>query len=187
MSVFVNDRDALIQSTVPRYAAPIDRALMLTPSATMFEVSLAGAPTPAAITFSALMLGAVGEITFSSEPPVLLTVDNGDAVLKFEDMTASIVTVSATTIIDGLSYYARQTVAKTQALDLRPPPAPTRLVASGKPATIVLAWNAAPGNYHNLSHTEVWRASVNNIAQAALVGRAEGREFTDPVGPGVSH
>lgn len=186
MSVFVNDRDALIQFTVPRYAAPIDRALMLTPSATMFEVSLAGAPTPAAITFSALMLGAVGEITFSSEPPVLLAVANGDAVLKFDDMTASIVTVSASAVIDGLTYYARQTVAKTQALDLRPPPAPTGLVAIGKPTTIVLTWDAAPGNYNNLSHTEVWRASVNNFAQATLVGRADGREFTDPVGPGVS-
>lgn len=186
MTPFVGERDVLILNTVPRYSAPIDRALMLTPSATMFEVSVAGEPTPAAITFSALMLGAVGEITFSSEPPVPLTVANGDAVLKFVDMTASIVTVSATTIIDGLTYYARQTVAKTQALDLRPPPAPTGLVVSGKPATIVLTWDAASGNYNNLSHTEVWCASVNNFAQATLVGRADGREFTDPVGPGVS-
>ena len=185
MSALGGERDRLIMNTVPRYAAPLDRALMLTASATMFEVSLAGAPTPASITFSALMLGAVGEITFASEPPVPLTVANGDAVLKFSDMTASIVTVTATTVIDGLTYYARQTIAKTQALDLRPPPAPTGLAATGTPTTIVLRWNAAPANYNNLSHTEVWRAPVNNFAQAVLVGRADGREYTDPVGPGA--
>ncbi|NBV20355.1 hypothetical protein, partial [Janthinobacterium sp.] len=82
-------------------------------------------------------------------------------------------------------YVARQTVAKQQALDLRPPPAPTGLVATGHPASITLAWDAAPANYSNLSHTEVWRAPVNNFAQAALVGRADGREYTDPVGPGA--
>src|SRR5471030_2040640 len=116
MSAIIGERDTLIMNTVPRYAAPIDRALLLTASATMFEVSAAGVPTPAAITLSALMLGAVGEIAFSSEPPVKLTVANGNAVLKFEDMTASIVTVSASTVIDGLTYYARQTLAKQQML-----------------------------------------------------------------------
>ena len=103
MSALGGERDRLIMNTVPRYAAAIDRALMLSASATMFEVSLAGVPTPATITFSALMLGAVGEVTFASEPPVPLTVANGDAVLKFADMTASIVTVTATTVIDGLT------------------------------------------------------------------------------------
>ena len=186
MTPFVGERDVLILNTVPRYSAPIDRALLLTPSATLFEVSVAGAPTPESITFSALMLGAVGEITFSSDPAVPLTVANGDAVLQFADMAASIVTVTATTVIDGLTYVARQTVAKQQALDLRPPPAPTGLATTGHPATITLAWDASPANYSNLSHTEVWRAPVNNFAQAALAGRADGREYVDPVGPGVT-
>lgn len=172
-------------NTVPRYATPMDRALMLTASATMFEVSLGGVPAPASITFSALMLGALGDITFSTEPAVPLTVANGNAVLNYADMSASIVTVTASTVIEGVTYRARQTVAKQQALDLTPPPAPTGLVATGHPATITLAWNAAPANYSNLSHTEVWRALTNNFAQAALVGRADGREYTDPVGPGA--
>ena len=184
MTAIVGERDTLIMSTVPRYAAPIDRALLLTPSATMFEVSITGAPTPAAITFSALMLGALGEIAFSADPATPLTVANGNAVLKFEDMTSSIVTVTASTVIDGLTYIARQTVAKQQALDLRPPPAPTVLVTTGQPAAIRLNWSAPPANYVNLDYTEVWRAAVNNIAQAVPVGRADGREFTDPVGPG---
>lgn len=184
MSAIVGERDTLIMNTVPRYAAPIDRALRLTASSTTFEVSLTGQPAPATITFSALMLGAVGEITFSSEPPVALTVTNGDAVLKFEDMTSSIVTVTATTVIDGLTYFDRQTVDKRQALDLRPPPAPNGLATTGQPAAILLNWNAAPANYANLDYTEIWRAAVNDIAQAAPVGRADGREFTDPVGPG---
>lgn len=185
MSTIIGERDTLIMHTVPRYAAAIDRALLLTSSATMFEVSLAGAPTPAAITLSALMLGAVGEISFSSEPPVPLAVSNGNAVLKFEDMSSSIVTVSASTVIDGLTYYARQTLAKQQVLDLRPPPAPNGLVATGRPAAISLSWNAPSANYNNLSHTEVWRAPVNDFGKAALVGRADGREYTDPVGPGA--
>ena len=45
MSAVVGERDTLIMNTVPRHAAPLDRALMLTASATMFEVSLGGAPT----------------------------------------------------------------------------------------------------------------------------------------------
>ncbi|WP_208600013.1 hypothetical protein, partial [Duganella phyllosphaerae] len=184
MSPIVGERDTLIMNTVPRYAAPIDRDLHLTASSTTFEVSLTGQPTPATITFSALMLGAVGEITFSSEPPVALTVANGDAVLKFEDMTSSIVTVTATTVIDGLTYIDRQTVDKRQALDLRPPPAPTGLATTGQPAAIRLNWAAAPANYANLDYTEIWRAGVNDFGQAAPVGRADGREFTDPVGPG---
>ena len=185
MSALLGERDRLIMNTVPRYSTPLDRALMLTASATMFEVSLGGVPTPETITFSALMLGAVGEITFSSEPPVPLTVANGDAMLKYADMSTSIVTVTATTVIEGVTYRARQTVAKQQALDLTPPPAPTGLAATGHPATITLVWSAAPANYNNLSHTEVWRAPVNNFAQAVLVGRADGREYTDPVGPGA--
>lgn len=184
MTAIVGERDTIIMNTVPRYAAPIDRALLLTPSATMFEVSVAGAPSPASITFSALMLGAVGDITFYSSPAVPLAVANDDAVLKFEDMDVSVVTVTATTVIDGLTYTARQTVSKQQALDLRPPPAPTGLVTTGQPAAIRLNWNAPPGNYANLNYTEIWRAAVNDIAQAAPVGRADGREFTDPVGPG---
>ena len=185
MSALLGERDRLIMNTVPRYATPMDRALMLTASATMFEVSVGGVPTPETITFSALMLGAVGEITFSSEPTVPMTVANGNAVLKYADMEASIVTVTATTVIEGITYLARQTVAKQQALDLTPPPAPTGLAATGHPATITLAWDAAPANYKNLSHTEVWRAQVNDFAYAALAGRADGREYTDPVGPGA--
>lgn len=185
MSAVVGERDTLIMGTVPRYAAPLDRALMLTASATMFEISLSGTPAPATITFSALMLGAIGDIAFSSEPPVALTVGKGNAVLRYEDMSASIVTVTASAVVEGVRYAARQTVARQQALDLVPPPAPTGLVATGHPATITLAWDAAPANYSNLSHTEVWRAPVNNFAQAVLVGRADGREYTDPVGPGA--
>ena len=185
MSAVAGERDTLIMNTVPRHAAPIDRALMLAASATVFEVSLGGAPTPDAITFSALMLGAVGEIVFSSEPPVALAVINGNAVLRYQDMHASIVTVTASAMIDGITYHSRQTVAKQQALDLTPPPAPTGLVATGHAATITLAWNAVPANYNNLSHTEVWRAPVNDFAQAALAGRADGGEYTDPVGPGA--
>ncbi|KAB8042547.1 phage tail tip fiber protein [Janthinobacterium aquaticum] len=186
MSALVGARDVRIMNTVPRYAAPTDRALLLTPSATLFEVSVGGAPTPESITFAALMLGAVGDITFSSKPAVPLAVANGNAVLRYADMSASVVTVTASAVIDGLTYYARQTVAKQQALDLTPPPAPTGLVATGTPATIVLRWGAAPASYSNLSHTEVWRATVNSLAQAALVGRADGREYVDPVGPGAT-
>ena len=185
MSAVVGERDTLIMNTVPRHAAPVDRALMLTASATMFEVSLGGAPTPDAITFSALMLGAVGEMVFSSEPPVALAVANGNAVLRYQDMHASIVTVTASAVIDDIRYQARQTVAKQQALDLTPPPAPAGLVATGHAATITLAWHAVPANYSNLSHTEVWRAPVNDFARAVLAGRADGREYTDAVGPGA--
>ena len=173
-------------NTVPRYSAPLDRALQLTASATVFEVSFGGVPTPDSITFSAMLLGAVGNISFSSEPAVPLAVANGNAVLKFSDMTPSVVTVTASALIEGVPYIDRQTVEKRQALDLRPPPAPTGLAVTGTAATIVLHWDAAPAAYINLSHTEVWRATVNNLAQATLAGRAEGREYIDPVGPGAT-
>ena len=186
MSALLGERDHLIMNTVPRYSAPLDRALQLTASATVFQVSFAGVATPESITFAPLLLGAVGDISFSSEPAVPLTMVNGDAVLKFSDMMPSVVTVSASAVIEGVTYYARQTVMKQQALDLRPPPAPTGLAATGTAATIVLHWDQVPAQYVNLSHIEVWRATVNSLAQAALIGRADGREYIDPVGPGAT-
>lgn len=67
--------------------------------------------------------------------------------------------------------------------DVSVPPPPTNLQAQGGFAAIYLSWNAP--NFGNYSHTEVWRASVNNVGQAVLIGSANSPVFADSVSGGT--
>ena len=60
------------------------------------------------------------------------------------------------------------------------PPMPTGLTISGALATIIMAWDAT--NFAKLSHTEIWRAQVDDFSVAQLVGRSDGRVYVDNVG-----
>lgn len=61
--------------------------------------------------------------------------------------------------------------------DLTPPGAVTGLTATGALTTIVLEWIANTASYY-----EVWRASVDNLGQAVMVGTATGVVYADSVG-----
>ncbi|MNM20514.1 hypothetical protein D3C81_308510 [compost metagenome] len=186
MGAPINDRDILLQATSPRYSPAHDAGVLLSSSSSLFEVAQNGTAAPAEILMTATVLGAAGTVMFSTAPETPLRVDGNTASLRYADMVASTVTVSATMVIDGRSHVGRQTIAMSRPLDLTPPPAPSGLFTTGKAATIELAWAASPANYHQLAYTEVWRATVNNFAQATLLVRASGNSHVDPVGPGAT-
>lgn len=64
------------------------------------------------------------------------------------------------------------------------PPAPTGLTASGALSTVILQWD--PPNYSGHAYTEIWRAGVDDIGVAQIVGQGPGSIFPDPVGGNVS-
>ena len=59
------------------------------------------------------------------------------------------------------------------------PPVPVNLQANGGFAAILLDWQYEGYNGH--SHTEVWRASTNNLGNALLVGTTAAKVYTDYV------
>lgn len=70
-------------------------------------------------------------------------------------------------------------------VDFSVPPAPTGLAASGAMASIFLSWDQAP--FRNYSHTEIWRAGVDDIGQAVLNGTAIAPVYGDYVGGGAAY
>lgn len=81
--------------------------------------------------------------------------------------------------IGALSASGSLYTASTESYDFTPPPAPANLVAVGALATILLQWDAPV--YAKHAHTEVWRASVDNLGVAAMIGAAQGVMYADSV------
>jgi len=96
MSAFVNDRDVLIQNTVPRYTVSVDaKEVRLTPSTPVFAVRADGTATIDAITITAELVGITGAVEFTVSPGAALTVDGLVATLRFADMVADVAFVQA--------------------------------------------------------------------------------------------
>lgn len=66
------------------------------------------------------------------------------------------------------------------------PPAIEGLEASGAVQSVILTWQNPNAVYLNHSYVEVWRAAVNDLGTAVLIGQSGGTMYGDPVGPGVS-
>lgn len=67
------------------------------------------------------------------------------------------------------------------ATDFTTPPAPSGLIAKGGFTNVYLSWNGAP--YRNHSYTEIWRAAVDDLAQASLIGTTAASVYADPATP----
>ena len=66
------------------------------------------------------------------------------------------------------------------------PPAPLNLAASGAMTSIMLTWDGV--NYNSgYAYTEVWRASVDNLGVAVLIGTTTSGMYADAVGSDASH
>jgi len=66
------------------------------------------------------------------------------------------------------------------------PPAPLSLSATGSMTSIILTWSGV--NYNEgYSYTEVWRASVDNLGIAVLIGTTTSGMYADAVGSDASH
>ena len=133
MSAIVNDRDILLQATVPRSTASIDKALLLSTTTPVFHVNGAGAGTPSSITIHAILLGMTGTVSFTVAGGSTIGVSGNTATLAFADMAAGTETVNASFVDDGVTYLAAAVISKV--VDGPPgstaPRAPVQLAASG--------------------------------------------------------
>ena len=67
------------------------------------------------------------------------------------------------------------------------PPAPTGLIASGAVQTIILTWTIPDTLYNNHSYTEIYRASVDDLGSAVLVGQSPSFVWADePIPSGAT-
>lgn len=66
------------------------------------------------------------------------------------------------------------------------PPAPLSLTASGAMTSIMLEWEG--GDYGSCyAYAEIFRADVNDLGQAVLIGTTQSEVFADAVGSDASH
>ena len=64
------------------------------------------------------------------------------------------------------------------------PPKVTGLVADGALASIIIQWSNPV--FRNYSHTELWRASIDDIGQAVKIHETPVESYTDMVGSGAT-
>jgi hypothetical protein len=64
--------------------------------------------------------------------------------------------------------------------DTAPPP-PTGLTVTANVATVELLWNAT--GFDNYDHTEIWRATQNNLSLAEQIGSTSGTSYVDILPP----
>jgi hypothetical protein len=113
MSVVLNDRDAMLQGTVPRNIDPsAGKALILQADAPTFHVTEAGNGSPAVIMLRAQPLGIPGVVTWSATNGSVLTGTGNARSLAFTAMGANSVTVTAQISYDGVTYTQSQVIAK---------------------------------------------------------------------------
>ncbi|MDN2671402.1 hypothetical protein OX459_08365 [Janthinobacterium sp. SUN026] len=112
MSAIVGERDRLIMNTVPRFAPANDRVLLLAATAQAFKVAATTIAAPASIDFTAGLVNMQGQVTFTVSNASVLTRVGNVATLAYAGMVGDSVTVTATIVVDGLTYTASQTVSK---------------------------------------------------------------------------
>lgn len=112
MATIVNDRDVLLQATVPRYAIATDRAIVLTPSSTAFLVAGNGTGTPSTITFTATLLNMTGVVNFTASGGSTLSVSGNIATLAFGNMVGVSTSIIGSITADSVLYQSTVTITK---------------------------------------------------------------------------
>lgn len=115
MSALVGARDYLLANAPTRYlASTVGKSVVLSANSPVFAVSTAGAGLPAQVQITASLLSIDGPVVFSAPAGTTITTDGHVATLKFIDMGADQVTISAS-VYDADSnttYLASQTISK---------------------------------------------------------------------------
>lgn len=112
MSPIYGKRDNLIMNTVPRFAPANDRVLLLAATAQQFKVAATTIAAPVSIDFTAGLINMQGQVAFAASNTSVLTQVGNVATLKYAGMVGDSVTVTASIVVEGLTYTASQTVSK---------------------------------------------------------------------------
>ncbi|MDO8065550.1 hypothetical protein [Janthinobacterium sp. SUN206] len=105
-------RDRLIMNTVPRFEPANDRVLLLAATAQAFKVAATTIAAPVSIDFTAGLVNMQGQVAFSASNASVLTRVGNVASMTYGGMVGDSVTVTASIVVDGLTYTASQTVSK---------------------------------------------------------------------------
>lgn len=105
-------RDRLIMNTVPRFEPANDRVLLLAATAQAFKVAATTIAAPASIDFTAGLVNMQGQVAFSASNASVLTRVGNVASMTYGGMVGDSVTITASIVVDGLTYTASQTVSK---------------------------------------------------------------------------
>lgn len=115
MSALVGARDYLLANAPTRYlVSTVGKSLVLAADSPVFAVSQAGAGLPLQVKITASLISIDGPVVFSAPAGTAIMVDGHIATLKFADMGADQVTISAS-VFDADSnatYLASQTISK---------------------------------------------------------------------------
>ncbi|MGK5055297.1 hypothetical protein [Janthinobacterium sp. RB2P8] len=99
-------------NTVPRFEPANDRVLLLAATAQAFKVAATTIATPARIDFTAGLINMQGQVAFAASNASVLTRVGNVASMTYGGMVGDSVTVTASIVVDGLTYTASQTVSK---------------------------------------------------------------------------
>ncbi|OFJ47841.1 hypothetical protein BA896_001315 [Janthinobacterium lividum] len=112
MRTIAGERDNIIMNTVPRFAPATDRVLLLAAAAQHFKVAATTIATPARIDFTAGLVNMEGQVAFAASNASVLTRVGNVASLTSGGMVGDSVTITASIVVDGLTYTASQTISK---------------------------------------------------------------------------
>jgi hypothetical protein len=194
MTTLVNDRDVLIQGTVPRFAPPTDRALLVASSAQVFKVAANNVGSPSSIDLTARLLNMVGTVAWSASGGSSLSVAGNTATLNFSSMVGLSCTVTATITVDGQVYTSTQIITKVNdgvtGKSARVAYTKTTLTSlSSAPTTITTAGNTSYPPLDSWGSGTVFGGSPMQLAAGERMMRTDGTydPFTDTTVWGVPY
>ena len=174
MSVVLNDRDEMLQGTIPRNIDPsAGKALILQADAPAFHVTEAGNGSPAAIMLRAQLIGIPGMVTWSVTNGSVLAGKGNARSLAFTAMGANSVTVTAQITHDGVTYTQSQVIAKV--FD-----GSAGLVGNKTATAYLYQWAATAPAAPSGATSYTWATGIN-----AAYSVSDGWSVSVPVNPGT--
>ncbi|MGK5071260.1 hypothetical protein [Janthinobacterium sp. RT4P48] len=179
MRLVAGERDNLIMNTVPRFQPANDRVLLLAATAPGFKVAATTIATPASIDFTAGLVNMQGQVVFAASNASVLTRVGNVASLTSGGMVGDSVTVTATIVVDGLTYTASQTVSKvfdgiTGNSSRICYSKSTLLSLASTPATISTSGSASFPPLNTWGAGTVWEGSPPLFGAGELLYRSDG-------------
>jgi hypothetical protein len=105
MALVVNERDVLMQLTVPRFQISSQtKSILLSADSPVFKVAANGTGTPAQVKVSADLLNIAGVVNFTVDNGSTISVLGNVATLEFANMTTQTATISASVTENGVTY-----------------------------------------------------------------------------------